>query len=99
LLFLVNREWAFYPPRLGSARIGAAGGSSDTCYPSIPLQLPGASASSPPASPKMTMSQEVLAMFGPMMSIRISDAGESLIFRTVGIDGRRSGGREVHILR
>jgi hypothetical protein len=60
---LVNREWAFYPPRLGSARMGSAGGSSNTCYPSIPLQLPGASAISPPTSPKVTMTQEVVAMF------------------------------------
>ena len=44
----VNWEWAFYPPRLDSARIGPAGGSSTTCHPSIQLQLPGASASSPP---------------------------------------------------
>jgi hypothetical protein len=44
---LVNTEWAFYPPGLGLARSGPAGGSPDTCYPSIPLQLPGTSASSP----------------------------------------------------
>jgi hypothetical protein len=50
--FLVNTEWAFYPPGLGSARSGPAGGSSGTCYPSIPLQLPGASASSPPCITK-----------------------------------------------
>jgi hypothetical protein len=30
---LVNTEGAFYPPRLGSARSGPAGGSSGTCYP------------------------------------------------------------------
>jgi hypothetical protein len=55
--FLVNTEWAFYPPSLGLARSGPAGGSPDTCDPSVPLPLPGASASSPPASPKVTMSQ------------------------------------------
>jgi hypothetical protein len=60
---LVNREWAFYPPRLGSARSGPAGGSSDTCYPSIPLQLRGASASSPSASPQVTMTQDVVTRF------------------------------------
>ena len=60
---LVNREWAFCPPRLGSARMGPAGGSSNTCDPSIPLQLPGALASSPPASPKVTMTRRVLARF------------------------------------
>src|SRR5918992_4564198 len=40
--FLVNTEWAFDPPRLGSARSGPTGGSSGTCYPSIPLLRPGA---------------------------------------------------------
>ncbi len=48
-----EHERAFCPPRLGSARNGSAGGSSDTCYPSIPLQLPGASASSPPQHHQM----------------------------------------------
>ena len=43
-----EHERVFCPPRLGSARNRPAGGSSDTCYPSIPLQRPGASASSPP---------------------------------------------------
>jgi hypothetical protein len=49
---LVNTEGAFYPPRMESARSGPAGGSSGTCYPAIPLQLPGASASSHPCITK-----------------------------------------------
>jgi hypothetical protein len=55
--FLVNTAWAFYPPCWGSARSGPAGSSSGPCDPSIPLQRPGASASSPPASPKLMMTQ------------------------------------------
>jgi hypothetical protein len=49
---LVNTEWAFDPPRLGLGQSGPAGGSSGTCYPSTPLQLSGASASSPPCITK-----------------------------------------------
>jgi hypothetical protein len=54
---LVNTKGSSARHALGSARIRPAGGSSNTFYPSIPLQWPGASASSPPTSPQMTKSR------------------------------------------
>jgi hypothetical protein len=53
----------FCSPCLGSARNRPAGGSSDTCYPSISLHRPGASASSPP---RVTKSDDEPTSFTPV---------------------------------